>query len=380
MPGWDFVFDDAHPDDDNGHGTSVATLAAGAANNVAGGAGVAFGASILPVKVVDYQGDAQNDDVVQGIRFAAEQGADIINLSLGYPPLGLLRLNGWTEEQIDAVFIPLRDAVRYAQHLGSLIVASSGNFDADEVSLPAGFPGVIAVGATNVDGSRAFYSSFGKDLDFMAPGGDSTELNGDHIQDDVSTLSIKPHRSAGSLAKPDSFNIFSAVGTSESAPHVSGAVALLMSAGVRDDNSIVRILRETSVSPFSRSQYWEPTFGWGVIQVDKAVRRTGRNRGTPRWKPLAREGVVSQVITANPTREFVEVEVSAARPGPLTARIYDVRGALVRTIVSGSIPAGSSILRWDGRDDRGATASAGIYFFRIETPTGRASHKVAWLR
>jgi flagellar hook assembly protein FlgD len=64
----------------------------------------------------------------------------------------------------------------------------------------------------------------------------------------------------------------------------------------------------------------------------------------------------------------------------MTARVFDVRGALVRTIALASTPAGTAIVRWDGRDDSGGLASAGIYFLRIETPSGRASHKVALLR
>ena len=380
VPGWDFVHDDAHADDDNGHGTTVATLAAGAANNVAGSAGVAFGISILPVKVVDYQGDAESDDIVQGIRFAADQGADIINLSLGYPPISLLILSGYTPEQLAAIFNPLADAVQYAQHRGAIIVAASGNFNAAEVSFPAAFPGVIAVGATNVDGSRTSYSSYGKDLDFMAPGGDFTELNGDHIQDGVAALSIKPHRSLGSLAKPDSFNVFVNFGTSESTPQVAGAVALLMSAGARDENTIERVLRETAASPFSATQYWEPTFGWGVVLVDRAARKVAKARRPVRWKPLAPEGFDSRILSPNPASGITEVEMITTRTMPITVRIFDVRGALVRAVTKGSAPAGTSRWRWDGRDDRGAQVPSGVYFFRIETPEGSASHKVALLR
>jgi serine protease len=380
VPGWDFVHDDAHPDDDYGHGTFVATIAAGAANNVAGSAGIAFGASILPVKVLDSQGDAEGDDIVKGIRFAADQGADIINLSLGYPPVSLLIFAGYTQEQIDAIFNPLGDAVRYAQHRGSLIVAAAGNFNAPEVSLPAAFPGVIAVGATNVDGSISSFSSYGKDLDFMAPGGDFTDLNGDHIQDAVAAMSIKPFRSAGSPANPDSFNVFFYFGTSMASPHVAGAAALLMSAGARDENTIERILRETATHPFATSQSWEPTYGWGLLQVDRAVRKVAGGRRIPQWRPLAVQGVDSHLLTPNPTSGTTEVEVRTSGPGRMTARVFDVRGALIRTISSGSIPAGSAIIRWDGRTDRGTPASAGVYFLRIETSLGRASHKVALLR
>ncbi|HEU4940484.1 MAG TPA: S8 family serine peptidase, partial [Candidatus Eisenbacteria bacterium] len=169
LQGWDFVHDDAHPNDDNGHGTMVATLSAGLANNVAGSAGIAFGVTILPVKVLDYRADAQADDIVQGIRFAADHGADVMNLSLGFPPLGFFEGLGFSKQEVDDMFRPLRDAIQYAQRRGVIIVAASGNFDADEVSLPAGYQGVIAVGATGFDDLPASYTSFGKRLDLMAP-------------------------------------------------------------------------------------------------------------------------------------------------------------------------------------------------------------------
>jgi len=86
-PGWDFVHNDPYPDDDAAHGTAVATLAAGAANNFLGSAGIAFGVTIMPIKVLDNQGDGEMSDIIDGIRFAADHGADIANLSLGYPPL-----------------------------------------------------------------------------------------------------------------------------------------------------------------------------------------------------------------------------------------------------------------------------------------------------
>lgn len=380
VPGWDFVNNDAHADDDYGHGTFVATLAAGAANNVTGSAGVAFGLTLLPIKVLDFQGDAENDAIVKGIRFAADHGANIINLSLGYPPIPIFLQSGYTPQQIADILNPLGDAVSYAQHKGAIVVASAGNFSFPEVSYPAAYPGVISAGATGVDGSRSSFSSWGKDLDFMAPGGEFLDVNNDHIQDAVPAYSMKPNRSPGSLAKPDSFGLFFMFGTSESAPHVAGSVALLMSAGATDENTIVRTLRATAVNALSSGQHFDPGFGWGIIQIDKAVRMVRGSRRIPRWQPLAVGGADLRMITENPARGPVEAELRLSQPGPVAVRVYDVRGALVRTIQNGPAPAGISVLRWDGRDDRGATASAGIYFLRIETPAGRASHKVALLR
>jgi len=381
LPGWDFVNNDAHPNDDYGHGTSVATIAAGAANNTAGSAGVAFGVTLLPVKVLDYQGDAESDNIVKGIRFAADQGADIINLSLGYPPLSLLRGLGFPDSTLDALFNPLRDAVRYAQARGSILVAATGNFDYPEVSFPAGLPGVIAVGATNVDMRRSSFSSYGSTLDFMAPGGDFTELNGDHIQDGVAVMSIKPFRSSGSLANPDSFNVFIFFGTSGASPHVAGAVALLMSLGVKNQKSIEKALRETAINPFGTTGVFDSTYGYGLIQIDKAVRAAGHrgkkhhNRGRD-----SKDEFDAHMISQNPVRQEAAISFRTARPGPVTARVFDVRGGLVRTLLDNSAQPGPYLVRWDGRDDHGVAVPSGVYFFRIETLDGQSSHKVAFLR
>ena len=224
------------------------------------------------MKVLDYRSDGNMDDIVQGIRFAADQGADVINLSLGFARRGLFRALGFPESELAHMFKPLRDAVLYAQRMGAIVVAASGNFDASEVSFPAGMPGVIAVGATGVDDRRAGYSSYGNQLDFMAPGGDFVEVNGDHVQDGVAVLSIKPHHSAGSLAKPDSFDVFIFFGTSGAAPHVSGAVALLRSLGLRDQGMIEQTLRASTVNSFQTSSAFDPMYGFGLIQLGRAVR------------------------------------------------------------------------------------------------------------
>lgn len=386
LPGWDFVHDDAHPNDDFGHGTSVATIAAGAADNTAGSAGIAFGVTILPVKVLDYRGDAVLDDIIQGIRFAADQGADVINLSLGLAPIGRLRAIGFPESDLAHLVKPLRDAVIYAQRLGAVVVAAAGNFAASEVSFPAGLPGVIAVGATGVDDRKAGYSSFGSQLDFMAPGGDFLEVNGDHVQDGVAVMSIKPHRSAGSLAKPDSFDVFIFFGTSGAAPHVSGAVALLMSMGIRDQGQIEQTLRASAVNPFQLTSGFDPAYGFGLIRLGDAVRhpvgggpKGGANAGADVAAP--EEGPFeARLHSANPARGEASLEFRTSRAGPVRARVFDVRGAVVRTLLDGAIEAGMTRVRWDGRDDTGGRVANGIYFFRVETVNGSATRKVAFLR
>ncbi|HSQ60650.1 MAG TPA: S8 family serine peptidase [Acidobacteriota bacterium] len=273
LPGWDFIHDDAFADDDNGHGTMVATIAAGLADNVAGSAGVAYGVTIMPIKVLDYQNDSDMSFIVGGIRFAADHGAHVVNLSLGFPPTRLFQaLLGAPTNEFKQMLRPLQEAVQYARRRGVILVGAAGNFTADEVSLPAGYEGVIAVGATGVDDRITSYSSFGRDLDFMAPGGDFTDLNADHIQDAVFALSIKPHRSVGSLAKPDSFGVFPIFGTSAAAPHVAGAVALFLSKGYRNQNEIELALRNTAIVPDGSPNGSNLVYGNGLVRIGAAIR------------------------------------------------------------------------------------------------------------
>jgi serine protease len=376
--GWDFVHDDPDPNDDNGHGTSVATIAAGAANNTAGSAGVAFGITLMPIKVVDYRNDSDMDWIVGGIRFAADHGADVANLSLGFPPVRLFRVLGYTEDFLAHMFKPLRDAVTYAQRKGTILVASSGNFGAPQVSLPAAYPGVIAVGATNVDDARASYSSFGSDLDFVAPGGDFTELNGDHVQDGVAALSIKPYRSEGSLANPDSFGVFISFGTSNSAPHVSGAVALLLSLGLQGQGQIESVLRSTAVNRFQSTNAFSTRYGYGLIQLDAAVRKAAGNGASA---AAALPGTIqARMESGNPSSGESRLSYRLTRSGPVRVRVYDARGSLVRSLDDRVAQAGSHTIAWDGRSASGSAAPSGVYWMRVDSPEGSAVRKVALLR
>jgi len=381
LPGYDFVHDDDHPNDDNGHGTMCSTIAAGLANNVAGSAGIAFGVTILPVKVLDNQTITDVATVCEGLRFAADQGANIANLSLGFPSPQFFRDRGLPANVLADMFEPLRRAVDYAQRRGVILVAAAGNFHFSELGYPAAYPGVIAVGATGEDNHIASYSSWGNGLSFVAPGGDFTELNGDHVQDGVANLSIKPYRSPGSLCDPESLNVFFFFGTSGAAPHVSGAAALLMSLGVRDQGSIEQILRQTAIEPFSKPNAWDEQYGFGLIQIDKAVQLAALRRGITVDNPKPHEAVGPSIElrTPNPTAAGAGFAVNTAHPGYVRMQLFDVRGALVRTLEAGRSPAGTRSVRWDGRDERGQVVGNGVYFFRVESQDGVTTRRIAVL-
>jgi len=140
--GYDFVNDDEHADDDQGHGTHVAGTIAQATNNGEGVAGVAFEATLMPVKVLNHFGSGTSADIVDAIRFAADKGAKVINMSLGG--------GGYSKA--------MAEAVEYARKKGVTVVAAAGNAARGRVEFPAAYPGAVAVAAVGPDGTRAPHS------------------------------------------------------------------------------------------------------------------------------------------------------------------------------------------------------------------------------
>jgi len=155
LPGKDFVNDDADATDDNGHGTMAAGVIAASGDNAVGIAGICWACQILPVKVLDARGTGSYSDIAEGIRYAADSGADVINLSLGGAEDGQL----------------LRDAVAYAVGKGSLVVAAAGNAGSATPHFPAAIQEVLAVGGSTAADGRYPWSNYGSTwVDIAAPG------------------------------------------------------------------------------------------------------------------------------------------------------------------------------------------------------------------
>ena len=226
--GWDFVNDAAEPQDDYWHGTHVAGIAAADTDNGQGVAGVSWGARIMPLKVLNASGDGNYADVASAIVYAADNGARILNLSLG-------------GEDYSAA---LADAVGYARQSGCLLAAAAGN-DSGAVLYPAANDGVLAVVATTRWDRRWYGSNYGPEVDVAAPGADiySTTLDDAYL---------------------------SASGTSAATPHVSGLAALVWS--VQPDltsDEVARVITETVRDLGAPG--WDQFYGWGRIDAYQAV-------------------------------------------------------------------------------------------------------------
>ena len=237
--GRDFVNNDFDASDDHWHGTHVAGIAAAETNNNEGIAGVAWNCKLLPVKVLDQDGDGYYSWIADGIRWAADNGADVINMSFGGPSEGGI----------------LREALHYAKAAGVVLVASAGNED-DSVYYPAAYDEYcIAVAATDYNDERPWWSNPGPEVDVAAPG--------------VRILSCSPTWYWG----PGSFPYGYAEGTSQAAPHVTGLAALIkdLKPWLRVDE-IMDIIRYTAEDVNSGTDPgFDELIGYGRINMDRAL-------------------------------------------------------------------------------------------------------------
>ncbi|HEY4495985.1 MAG TPA: S8 family serine peptidase [Candidatus Paceibacterota bacterium] len=248
VAGYDFVNNDEHPNDDEGHGTHVSGTIAESTGNAIGVAGVAYGVSLMPIKVLDQNGSGFYSDVADGIRWAADHGAQVINLSLGGS-------SGATY---------LEEALAYASSRGVVIVAAAGNDGRSQLSYPAAYNQyVIAVGATRYDKTKSYYSNYGPGLDVVAPGGDTrVDQNGDGYVDGILQQTFG--------ATPTDFGYYFYQGTSMATPHVAATAALVLSEGKATTTGAVRKAIESTATDLGTGD-WDNKFGWGLVNAYQAV-------------------------------------------------------------------------------------------------------------
>lgn len=205
---YDFVNNDSTAQDDNGHGTHVAGIAAAATNNSTGVAGTCPNCSILPVKVLNASGSGSYSAIASGIRYAADKGAKVINLSLGG----------------SAGSSTLESAVNYANSKGSLLICAAGNENTSAPSYPAYYSACVAVAATDQNDRRASFSNYGSWVDVSAPG---VSIYSTYWNDRYASLS----------------------GTSMATPHVAGVAGLLFSQGRSQSAVRTRLTSSTYTDP-----------------------------------------------------------------------------------------------------------------------------------
>ena len=238
VAGYDFVDNDADPNDGNGHGTHVTGIVAANAGNGLGIEGVAPGAKVMPIRVLDDEGSGTGEDVAKGIDFAVAHKADVINLSLGGDAIGTI-LGG------DEAFTK---AVQNALDKGVVVIAAAGNDTAPFCEQPTVTGPILCIGAIDRRGMRSFYSSSG---DLVAPGGSSL---GGSDEDIISTYND------GKYAE--------IAGTSQATPHVAGVAALLVSLGLHGKAVTDRLLSSATDAGVAGP---DDIYGAGILNAKAAV-------------------------------------------------------------------------------------------------------------
>jgi len=329
VPGYDFVNNDTHPNDDHWHGTLLAGIIAQTTNNGLGTAGICPECSIMPVKVLDKNGYGNTVTIAEGIIWAADHNADVINMSFG-----------GTEPS--AV---IKDACSYAFNKGSTLVCAAGNRGLSRLIFPAAYDDYcIAVGATRFDETRAYYSDYGPSLDLVAPGGDTRiDQNRDRLGDGIVAMTFGPQ------GYNDWVYLF-AIGTSMATAHVSGVAGLVISAGIAATPQEVRqVLEETAEDRgpigFDIEQGWGNVDAYAAVTyaaTDSDVTIAGAEAETATQDAGSEEG-------QTPLESGAATEEDSARGVVQTAALSETTGAELNNVWVDS--GGSLVAGWDYDDE-----------------------------
>lgn len=362
LPGRNIIDPSKPPQDDDGHGTHVAGIAAAETDNGRGVVGVAPDARILPVKVLDANGMGSSADVAAGIRYAADQHAQIINLSLG--------------DVAQSVFGPtFTDAVEYAWSKGSICVVAAGN----SYITSSGYETQDAVVVSSVDRNdqRPTYSSgVGKaKWGIAAPGGAGTNPIPDS-NDIFSSWWYSKDPSATNYYAYDA-------GTSMAAPHVSGALAVLRGLGLDPAAAIDRLL---STAKDIGTAGKDPTFGYGRLDVAKAVSGLGSRSGQTATTASGggRTTRTTRRSTGGSTGGTAPKGTAASTTSPTTAAVDPGAGTTVAEPATGSPGAADTprrlspeVIPRSSRDRPWAAAAAALVLLVVSGSMGSSAARRA---
>ena len=292
---YDFVKNTKHANDDHGHGSHVTGTIAQMTNNGIGVAGVALDVKIMPLKVLSANGSGSVAGIADAIRFAADHGAKVINMSLG----------GAFPSRV------LKKAVEYAHAKGVVVVCAAGNESKGKVGYPAAYPGAIAVSATQQNEATTFYTNYGKDVDIAAPGGNVVGDDGrSRNNPDGGIL-----QNTIVIGDPTRDGYFAFMGTSMASPHVAGVAALVVGEGVTNPDEVEQILKDTARKPHDQ-KYTADKYGAGIVDAPAAILKARAETGG--WQ-LGLGLLMAGAVVAGARRKGLGIKVGASYLGGVLA-------------------------------------------------------------
>jgi type VII secretion-associated serine protease mycosin len=341
VAGYDFVNGDSNASDDNGHGTWVAGIIAANANDAYGIAGISWTDKIMPVKIMNREGTGSTADLLAAIRWSADRGADVINMSVG----------GFPYSQM------LQDAVNYAWGKGAVLVGAAGNNRREETYYPASFDNVISVSATQPQDEFSNWSSYGPKVDVSAPGSSILTTN-------CYVCTYAAHDTWGSHTYIS--------GTSFATPNVAGVVALIRAEFPSFSPAEVVTRLYATVDDMGY-RGWDNRYGRGRVNALRALGGAGSASGTSSGDALEPNNGISaaRLITLNtttrptihPAGDVDAFAVDVPRAGRLDVRVTGVvdtraypwnrSGLPIDPVVELYTSAGSLIVRVDNEWEAG---------------------------
>ncbi len=325
VPGYNFVSNSTNTADDHGHGTSVASIALATGDNDGVMAGVDWNASIMPVKILDENNEGSYSWWIDGIYWAMDNGADVLNMSVG----------GSSESNL------LRQAVEDALSESVHVIACMMNEDNDVTFYPAGYDGVVSVGAINNRGERASPfswgggSNYGDHIDLVAPG------------DMIVSLSSQD---------PESGTYWS--GTSQAAPMVAGVVSMMLSL---DPGLSPQEVKDLLTEQADGDGTWDRYYGWGRLDAHEVIRAVYNPTGTEVATDKPEDFLLEQNYP-NPFNPSTEIGFRLPEAADVRLEVFDILGRRVALLVDEQMAAGRHQVTFDGTN-----LSSGTYIYRLTT-------------
>jgi len=354
---WDFINDDGiveneSGDPENQHNHGTITLSSLAGYEPGSHVGVAFGASFYLAKTEDTSQEvpAEEDFWVEGIEWLEAQGCDLVSSSLGYD-------DWYTFDDLDGNTCVTTIAGDYAVELGMSVINSAGNnrTSTGTMNAPADGDSVISVGAVNVEGEIAYFSSPGPTAD-------------GRIKPDICADGVSNH-----VAMPGTWDEYTeASGTSLSCPLAAGVAALVMSA---NPDLTPWELREALRETADRADDPDNDYGWGILD---ALAATMHGQATSSGEDPAAK--LSLRAWPNPFNPETRLNFTLDRGGWASLIIHDLSGRRVATLADGPFEAGEFERVWNGLDDSGAVQASGVYFARLRADRGTRLEKLVLIK